>query len=91
MTKELTNKDKVEAGLPRRRRKETLFRATGMFATAIGIAFLAVFFATLIGKGASAFVQTYMRLDVELTAEQIAPGGELDLAYADFDGLVRTA
>ncbi len=91
MTKELTNKDKVEAGLPRRRRKETLFRATGMIATAIGIAFLAVFFATLIGKGASAFVQTYMRLDVELTAEQIAPGGELDLAYADFDGLVRTA
>jgi len=91
VTKELTNKDKVEAGLPRRRRKETLFRATGMFATAIGIAFLAVFFATLIGKGASAFVQTYMRLDVELTAEQIAPGGELDLAYADFDGLVRTA
>ena len=48
----------VEAGLGRRRRKEKLFRLSGLVATAVGIVFLGVFFADLIGKGSSAFVQT---------------------------------
>lgn len=91
MPNEMTSRDKVEAGLSRRKRKETLFRASGVLATTIGVLFLGIFFSTLIAKGASAFVQTYLLLDVELTAELIAPGGELDLEYADFDGLVRTA
>ncbi|NQV87519.1 MAG: phosphate ABC transporter permease PstA [Woeseiaceae bacterium] len=91
MATELTSREKVEAGLSRRRRKEYLFKATGMLATAIGVLFLLIFFGTLANKGASAFVQTYMQLDVELTAELIAPGGEIDLGYADFDGLVRGA
>ena len=81
----------VEAGLARRRRKEKLFRATGMLATAVGVIFLGVFFATLIFQGSSAFVQTFVTLDVELSADVLAPDGELDLAYADFDGLVRSA
>ena len=88
---EMTSREKVEAGLSRRKRKEKIFRASGVLATTIGVVFLGIFFATLIAKGASAFVQTYLLLDVELSAEQIAPGGELDLEYADFDGLVRTA
>ena len=91
MNSELTTLQKVEAGLKRRQRKEKLFRLFGMLATFVGIAFLAVFFATLIGKGSSAFKQTFLLLDIELSQEVIAPGGELDLAYADFDGLVRTA
>lgn len=91
MATELTSREKVEAGLSRRRRKEYLFKATGILATAIGVLFLLIFFGTLANKGASAFVQTYMQLDVELTAELIAPGGEIDLVYADFDGLVRGA
>jgi len=81
----------VEAGLARRRRKESIFRATGMIATAVGVTFLAVFFATLIAQGSSAFRQTFIKLDVELSADVIAPDGEIDLAYADFDGLVRSA
>ncbi|MDH5260153.1 MAG: phosphate ABC transporter permease PstA [Gammaproteobacteria bacterium] len=87
----MTSRARVEAGLSRRKRKEKIFRASGLLATAIGILFLGIFFSTLVAKGASAFVQTYLLLDVELTAETIAPGGELDLEYADFDGLVRTA
>lgn len=63
----------------------------GMLATAVGILFLGVFFASLIADGASAFKQTYLQLDIELNEEVLAPGGELDLAYADFDGLVRAA
>ncbi len=81
----------VEAGLARRRRKEATFRATGMLATAVGVIFLGVFFATLIVQGASAFKQTFIKLDVVMSESVLAPDGELDLAYADFDGLVRNA
>ena len=35
-----TSREIVEAGLGRRRRKEKLFRATGMLATAVGVIFL---------------------------------------------------
>ena len=82
---------KVEAGLPRRRRRETMFKLAGLLATTVGIVFLGVFFADLIAKGSSAFVQTQVRLDVEFDAQVIAPGGEMDIAYADFDGLVRAS
>jgi len=91
MSKAKTTLEKVEAGLPRRRRKEMAFRAVGVLATAVGVLFLGVFFATLIAEGSSAFRQTFMQIEVELREDVIAPGGELDLVYADFDGLVRTA
>ncbi len=77
--------------MPRRRRKEFMFKLLGMIATGIGIVFLGVFFSSLVAQGASAFKQTYLQLDIELDEEVLAPGGQLDLAYADFDGLVRTA
>ena len=91
MTPQLTTREKVEAGLGRRRRKETIFRTIGILATGVGIVFLGVFFATLIAKGSSAFAQTFMQLEIFVDEELIAPGGELDLVYGDFDGLVRTA
>lgn len=91
MTTNLTTRQKVEAGLARRRRKEAAFRLVGMFATAVGVIFLGIFFATLIGKGSSAFTQTFVKLSVELSEEVIAPGGEPDLVYADYDGLIRNA
>jgi phosphate transport system permease protein len=81
----------VEAGLARRRRKEKVFRTTGMLATAVGIVFLGVFFATLIAQGASAFTQTFVKLDIEFSESVLAPDGEFDLAYADFDGLIHSA
>jgi len=91
MDKNQTTRQKVEAGLPRRRRKEFLFRSVGMLATAVGIVFLGVFFASLIADGSTAFKQTFLKLDIELSEDTLAPDGELDLAYADFDGLVRSA
>ncbi len=77
--------------MPRRRRKEFTFKLLGMIATGIGIVFLGVFFSSLVAQGASAFKQTYLQLDIELDEDVVAPGGQLDLAYADFDGLVRAA
>lgn len=86
-----TTREIVAAGLAKRRRKEFTFRLIGMLATAAGVLFLGIFFASLFAKGASAFKQTFVQLDITLDAETIAPDGELDLAYADFDGLVRNA
>jgi phosphate transport system permease protein len=82
---------KVEAGLAKRYRRERLFKLAGVLATTVGVAFLGVFFLDLFAKGASAFNQGYMQLDIEFDADVIAPGGEMDIAYADFDGLVRSA
>ncbi len=42
-------------------------------------------------RAASAFLQTFVSLDVELSQDVIAPEGKPDLAYADFDGLVHDA
>jgi phosphate transport system permease protein len=91
VTAKKTSREIVEAGLARRRRKEATFRFVGIVATAVGVLFLVVFFATLIAKGASAFKQTFVKIDITLDADVLAPGGDLDLEYADFDGLVRAA
>ena len=85
----LSTKQKVEARLPRRRRKEFMFRLVGLLATTVGIVFLGLFFATLIAKGTSAFHQTFLQIDVQFSEDVLAADGELDLAYADFDSLVR--
>ena len=84
-------RDRVEAGLRRRRRKETAFRVVGLAAMLVGIAFLGIFFSALMAQGASAFRQTFVMLDVEFSHELLAPGGRLDPVYADFDGVVRAA
>lgn len=91
MSSRTTTRQKVAAGLPRRRRKEFLFKLMGMLATTVGIVFLGVFFASLIADGSSAFKQSFLQLDIELSEDVLAPGGGLDLQYADFDGLVRAA
>jgi len=86
-----STRSKVQGSLGRRNRKETLFRLFGIAATLVGVCFLLTFFWTLIGQGASAFRQTFIRLDVTYSEDMLAPDGKLDLAYADFDGLAREA
>ncbi len=82
---------KVEAGLARRRLRERLFKGFGLAATAVGILFLCVFVYTLVAQGASAFRQTELQLDVHFDRDVLAPDGELDLEYADFDAIPRDA
>ncbi|HSG96630.1 MAG TPA: phosphate ABC transporter permease PstA [Woeseiaceae bacterium] len=91
MNKGDLTRQRVEAGLPRRRRREFMFRMLGMLATTVGVLFLGIFFATLIGEGSSAFKQTVLKLDIEFSEDVLAPGGELDLEYGDFEGIVRAA
>lgn len=84
-----TTRQKVESGLARRRRKDRLFRICGLLAMAFGLVFLGVFLANLVIKGSTAFVQTYIEVDVTFSEELLAPDGDLDLAYADFDAVAR--
>ena len=64
--------DIVNASLGRRYRAERRFRLIGMSAVVIGLALVAVLFADIIGKGYSAFQQTYIRLAVDFSAEVAA-------------------
>ena len=84
-------RSKVEAGLAKRKRKEFLFRFAGVLSTLVGIVFLVVFFSSLVSQGSSAFVQTFINLEVDFSEDVLAPDGDLDLGYADFDAIARSA
>ena len=84
-------REAVEAGLRRRHRKEAVFRTFGLLATGVGIVFLGVFFLSLFTQGASAFRQTFIELEIEYSRDELAPDGDVDLEYADYDALVRNA
>lgn len=86
--------DIVNASLGRRYRAERRFRFIGMSAVVLGLAFVAVLFADIIGKGYSAFQQTYIRLAVDFSAEIIDPEGTRDpavLSDANYLKLARDA
>ncbi len=87
-------RQRVEASLRRRYRTEKLFRFYGLLSVILGVSFLVVLFATIIGNGYSAFQQTYVELDISFDAEIIDPDGGRDvdvLATADYAQLVRDA
>ena len=87
-------KGRVAQGLTRRYRRERYFRLAGFGALLVGLVFLGFFFVTLIGNGYTAFWQTNIRLDVELTSSTIDPSGDLDpaiLGRANYLGLIRDA
>lgn len=86
-----STRQKVEASLGRRNRRETIFRVFGISATLVGVLFLATFFYTLLSQGSSAFVQTFVTIEIEFSEEILAPTGELDLEYADFDAIARNS
>lgn len=84
----------VASGLRRRYRHEAMFRWAGFGALLIGFVFLAFFFITLIGNGYTAFEQTRIGLDIELTQDLIDPDRSNDpevIGAANYQGLVRNA
>ena len=87
-------KERVARGIARRYRRERNFRLAGLGAVLVGMAFLAFFFYTLIGNGYTAFLQTHILLEVELSESSIDPDGERDpqtLGRADYQGVIRNA
>ena len=87
-----TVKERVSRGIARRYRRERYFRQAGLGALLVGLLFLGFFFFTLVGNGYSAFQQTTILLDIELTAPTLDPDGQLDpgnLERANYLGLIR--
>jgi len=86
--------DIVNAGLRRRRAADKRFRLLGMGAVTLGLLFVAVLFLDIIGKGYTAFQQTYIRLPIRLDPAIIDPTGSRapdTLSQADYRQLVRDA
>ena len=86
--------EKVRASLKRRHARERRFRWYGLIAISLGLAFLALLFISIVGKGYSAFQQTYVQLEIDFAADEIDPKGERDakvLSRADYQGLVKSA
>jgi phosphate transport system permease protein len=86
--------DIVKRNLGRRYGAEKRFKAYGIGALMLGLTFLSVLFASIIGNGYSAFVQSYVKLDIEFAEASIDPQGTREaaaLSRANYDGLIRAA
>jgi phosphate transport system permease protein len=82
----------VKRSLPKRYRSESIFRAFGLAAIIVGMAFVVILFANIIGKGYPAFLQSYIKLPVYFDEQVIDPSGERDpevMARADYQGLIK--
>jgi len=78
--------------LRKRKASETRFKAYGMIAIFLGIAFLAVLFTSIVSKGYTAFQQTYIALDIKYDPEVLGIGSARDtetLAHANYAGLIK--
>ncbi len=82
----------VKANLAKRYAREQRFRAYGIAAISLGMMFLLMLFISIIGNGYGAFMQTYVKLDIEFTADRIDPEGtrtEDALSAGNYGGLVK--
>jgi phosphate transport system permease protein len=85
---------RVEKSLRRRYWAERRFRAYGLMAVLLGVAFVVMLFATLISQGWSAFRQASVTLEIFYDPAVIDPEGTRrpdDLAVADYSMLVRNS
>jgi phosphate transport system permease protein len=78
--------DIVQRGLARRYRTERRFRLYGLSAIIASLLFLSLLFFSIIGKGYSAFEQTFIQLDVYFDPAILRQDA---LASADYQGLIK--
>jgi len=86
--------DIVNASLQRRYAAEKRFRFLGMGAVTLGLLFVAIVFIDIVGKGYTAFQQTYIQLPIRFDPALIDPTGSRApdaLSQADYRQLVRNA
>lgn len=80
--------------LKKRQAAEKRFRFFGLTAITIGLMFLVILFATIIGKGWPAFLQTSIKLNVVLEESIVDPSGKRDpdeLMQANYTKIARSA
>jgi phosphate transport system permease protein len=78
--------DIVNRGLKKRYRVERRFRFYGLLAIVASMVFLSLLFISIVGKGYSAFEQTFMELNVFFDPENL---NTQSLVNADYQGLVK--
>ena len=86
--------DEAAALAKRRKAAEWRFKAYGMTAIAISLAFLLMLFTTIVGNGYTAFVQASVKLDVYFDPAEIDPSGTQkseDIRNANYPKLAATA
>jgi phosphate transport system permease protein len=69
-----------DARTTKRNRAETRFKAYGIAAISVGLLMLVILLVTIIGRGAGAFQQTFLTLDVQLLEAKLDKKGNRDLA-----------
>ncbi len=69
-----------DARTVKRNRAEARFKMYGIAAITIGMLMLAILLVTIIGRGAGAFQQTFITLDVPLLEDKLDKNGNRDLA-----------
>jgi phosphate transport system permease protein len=69
-----------DARTVKRNRAETRFKAYGIAAITVGLLMLVILLVTIIGRGAGAFQQTFLTLDVQLLEAKLDKKGNRDLA-----------
>ena len=82
----------VQAGLKRRYAEERRFRLYGKLAIGAGLLFLTLLFTSIVANGYSAFVQSFIQLEVYFDPETLDPQGTRDLDQlrtANYGGLVK--
>ncbi len=85
---------KVRASLDRRYKRERRFRLYGAASAILGLAFVAILFASIFSNGYTAFWQTHVQLDIYFDPDIIDPDGQRDpqaLSGANYTKLVRNA
>lgn len=70
---------KPDARTVKRNRAEARFKAYGIAAIVVGLLMLAILLTTIIGRGAGAFQQTFLTLNVQLLEEKLDKNGNRNL------------
>ena len=86
--------EQVRKSLKARYRSEKRFRAFGISAVAFGLLAVVVLFTDIISKGTSAFVETYIQLDIHWDPAELGiddPSDAEQVNYADYDALIKAA
>lgn len=82
----------VNASLRKRYARERRFRLYGLVSVMAGLAFLLVFFASILSKGVSAFRQSEILLPLVVSAADVDPAGDrspASLEVGDYDAVIR--
>jgi phosphate transport system permease protein len=85
--------DLVNKGLGKRRAAEKRFKLYGQFAIVLGLIFLLTLFTSIIGNGYTAFVQSYVKLDISLDIDKLGindPGNKQELSAANYGGVIKS-